>query len=88
MTGKITITCSQLAVAAQCSAMYARKAVQIVCRELYGHEYYLTAEEQMEKEPQEVNEETSVHHLPHSIEEWRGFRYVLPSKKTIGILVS
>ena len=48
---EIKITCARVAVGAQCSAAYSRKAVQIVCGELYGHDYYLTAEEQMGKEP-------------------------------------
>ena len=39
------------------------KAVQIVCKEMYGHDYYLTSEEQMEKEPPEGETQSST-------EEW------------------
>ena len=51
MTERIKITCARVAVGGQCSALFARKVVQIVAKEFYGHEYYLTAEEQMENGP-------------------------------------
>ena len=36
LTDAIKIACTRVAVSAQCSAMYARKAVQIVCKDMYG----------------------------------------------------
>lgn len=95
LTERIKVACARVAVGAQCSAMYARRAVQIVAKELYGHDYYLTPEEQMLKEPdivhefevksgdKVVNEDGSLHKVPHSSQEWKRFRYVLPSEKTI-----
>ena len=79
LTEDIKIACAKVAVGAQCSAKYARIAVQVACREIYGHEFYLTAKEQIEKEG---GVETSSE-LPHSSEDWKNFKYVLPSEKTI-----
>ena len=95
LSEKIKITCARVAVGAQCSAMYARKAVQIVARELYGHEYYLTAEDQMESEPElaqgadetevssVLDDEEESNNVPHSSQQWKRFKYVLPHEKTI-----
>ena len=91
LTEKIKTTCARVAVGTQCSAMYARKAVQIVARELYGHEYYLTAEEQMEHEPELAEGEVATEdiddeeesNMPHNSQQWKRFKYVLPHENTI-----
>ena len=95
LTERIKVACARVAVGVQCSAMYARKAVQIVARELYGHDYYLTAEEQMKNEPEvgqyddgmldggNDDDNDSENHVPHNSDEWKRFKFVLPSEKTI-----
>ena len=88
LTERIKITCARVAVGGQCSAMYARKVVKIGFHEFYGHDYYLTADEQMENEPLLPDVGNSQSGLPHTSEEWQNFKYVLPSEKTINRYIS
>ena len=50
LSEKIKLACARTCIASQCSAEQARKAIQVILRELYRHEYYLTAQEQYENE--------------------------------------
>ena len=49
-TNEIKTVCTELSVTCNFSTQVARKAVKIVCKRLYGHEYYLTKEEAIEKD--------------------------------------
>lgn len=73
-TDDIKNTCAILSSTCGVSAEMSRKVVQVVCKNLYGHELYLTPEEQAECEG------TSV--LIGSTKE-KDRTYVLPSARTI-----
>ena len=41
----------------ECPAEMSRKIIQIVCKELYGHDLYLSPEDQAEGDGTEISEE-------------------------------
>ena len=50
-TNKIKSTCAEVSVRYKISNQASLVAVQTVCNSFYGHEYYLTKEEAIEKDP-------------------------------------
>ena len=66
-TDEIKTTCAKLSSICGLSVEMARKVVQIVCKELYNHDMYLSAREQLFGEhgiiPEEMNEKG---HIPVS----------------------
>ena len=71
-TSQIKSTCAQLSSVCGISVETSRKAVQIVGRCLYSHQFYLSAEEQIENEGVEMKTSTYDDHS-----------YVIPSARTI-----
>ena len=66
-TDTVKSTCAHLSSNCGISVETSRKALQIVCKELYSHDIYLSSKEQQEQEPQSKKSHT----------------YVVPSSRTI-----
>jgi hypothetical protein len=73
-TDQIKNTCVQLSSTCGVSTETARKCVQVVCQNLYGHRLYLTAEEQ-------AKEEGTSLYIGNTKEKDR--KYVIPNTRTI-----
>ena len=50
-TNEVKSTCINVSVNCNISAEMSRTTVQTVAKSLYGHEFYLTREEEIEKDP-------------------------------------
>ena len=75
-TDAIKNTCVQLSATCGVSTEMARKCVQVVCQNLYGHQLYMNAEEQ-------ANEEGTSLYIGSSKEKDR--TYVIPDPRTISV---
>ena len=73
-TDEVKNTCVKLSSTCGVSTEMARKIVQVVCKNMYGHELYLTAEDQAK------GEGTS---LTVGSTKWKDRTYVIPSARTI-----
>lgn len=73
-----------------------REAVRIACKSMYDHEYYTSKEEAILKDPN-LKDDTTIEILeapqpkrarvkesvPHKLAEWKVYKNILPSSKTI-----
>ena len=97
-TDKIKSACSEISVKCNISSETARLATQINCHTLYGHEYYLTKEDAINKDPslaeyredtpapskrRRVKSTTEKTKPPVSLNDYKPYENVLPSAKTI-----
>ena len=82
-TDKIKATCSKVSYECGISAEKARKAVQIVCQELYSHTYYLTLEEK--KLAQGISASVEKEKMNNSVNDidYEDYNDILPSNKAI-----
>ena len=97
-TKKVKSTCTEVAVKCYVSNQTARVAFQTVCSSFYGHEYYLTKEDAIERDPdlKELRTESSTEpkppkrsktkeksSIPHTTTEWKAYQNVIPSTRTL-----
>ena len=89
LTHAIKSACLSVSIGTGLSAEMFRKAVQIISKELYGHSFYLSPEEQTRHEPSlqteiaESEPESKRFKGPVSVDQWQNYKYVLPSATTI-----
>ena len=93
LSAEIKSTCAKLSSSLGISVENSRKAVQIVCKYLYGHNYYLSKEEQEQAlsdtttEPhfkkQKASSSATREPPPVSADDYKKYEFVLPNAKTI-----
>ena len=94
-SSKIKSTCAELSVKCNISSQASLVAVQTVCSDFYEHQYYLTKDEAIKKDPslEEMRNKSTSPKPPkrskskstvaHTTKEWKAYEHVLPSAKTI-----
>ena len=84
-TNEIKLTCAKLSSTCGVSVEMSRKIVQVVRKELYNHDVYLSATEQLAGECDIVAEEPNVNQEDVSVSPsvYKKYKYVLPSARTI-----
>ena len=87
--------CAEVSVKCNISSQASLVAVQTVCSNFYEHQYYLTKDEAIEKDPslEEMRSKSTSPKPPkrskskstvaHTTKEWKAYEHVLPSTKTI-----
>ena len=91
--------CARVSVHCNISAEMSREAVRITCESMYDDQYYTSKEEAIEKDPCLETERNNLdkknfpkpskhvvkseQKVPHKLEEWKAYKHVLPSAKTI-----
>ena len=81
-TDEIKATCAKLSSICGLSVEKTRTVVQIVCKELYNHDIYLSPTEQLAGDGVAPEEHTQGH-LPVSSSDYENYTYVIPSARTI-----
>ena len=81
----IKSTCSKLSSICGVSLETSRKVVQVVCKNLYDHNVYLTPEKQLEQEQEILNQEKHIRNknVPVTTEQHENYKFVLPSVCTM-----
>ena len=84
-TDAIKSTCCKLSFICGVSLETSRKVVQVVCKNLYDHNVYLTPEKQSEGEQEIFNQEKQIRNkkAPVTAEQYENYKFVLPSIRTI-----
>ena len=84
-TDAIKSTCSKLSSICGVSLETSCKVVQVVFKNLYNHNVYLTTVEQLEGEQEIFNQEKHIKNkkVPVTAEQCKNYKFVLPSVHTI-----